>query len=186
MLPRARIRSLEMPPAFLRAYMAENVFDAALVPGDIQSRPASWTSEPVGEVRSGLLARPSLAKRLGPGPITVDSVRSLPFVGPTQTNAERFVASSDDCPLRPEERIIAHEMQTVGSALEFAARTEHVVFCPLLAARRYLETGILAEIPVVGWNVCEVVYVACNGDRVLSRVRAAAVRAAREALSHGG
>jgi DNA-binding transcriptional LysR family regulator len=184
MLPRARVRTLEMPPGFVRANVAENVFDVALVPGGIQSRPASWTSEPVGELRSGLLARPSLAKRLGPVPLAVDAVRTLPFIGPTQTGGDRFVASSDDCPLRPEERTIAHEVQTIGSALEFASRTEHVVFGPILAARRHLETGALVEVPVVGWNVSELVYVACNGDRVLSRVRAAAVRAAREALAH--
>jgi DNA-binding transcriptional LysR family regulator len=183
MLPRARVRCLEMPPAFLRAYVAENVFDVALVPGDIQSRPASWTSEPVGELRSGLLARPSFAKRLGPSPLSVDAVRALPFIGPTQVGGDRFVAASDDCPLRPEERTIAHEMQTIGSALELASRTEHVVFGPILAARRYLEAGTLTEIPVVGWSVSEVVYVACNGDRVLARVRAAAVRAVHEALS---
>lgn len=181
--PWVRVRGLEMPPAVLRASIAENAFDVALVPGGLQSRPASWTSEPVGSVRSMLLARPALAERLGPLPLTPDRVRALPFLGPTQIGHDRFVGVSDDCPLRPEERTIAHEVQTITCALEFAARADYVVFGPLVAARRHIERGSLREVPVAGWNVTDTVHLACNGDRVLARVRAAATRAARETLT---
>jgi DNA-binding transcriptional LysR family regulator len=181
-LSRARVRALEMPPAILRAQIAENVFDVAVVPGGVQSRPASWICEPVGELRLVLLGRPTLARKLGAAALSLDRVRTLPFIGPTQTGGERFVPASDDCPLRTEERHIAHEVQTIGAALEFAARSEYVVFGPMLAARRYIDAGALAEIPVAGWDVREPVYVACNGDRVLSKVRAAVLHAAREVL----
>jgi DNA-binding transcriptional LysR family regulator len=181
-IPRVRMRTFEMLPALVRASVAENVFDMALVPGGMPSRPAAWTTDPVGELRSGLLARPIFVKRLGPLPLTPDRVRALPFVGPTQTGGDRFVAASDDCPLRPEERTIAHEVQTIASALEFVSRTDYVVFGPVAAARRHIENGTLREIPVAGWDVTEVVHLACNGDRVLARVRAAATRAARETL----
>jgi DNA-binding transcriptional LysR family regulator len=176
------LRGLEFAPAYLRASIAENLFDVALVPGGIQNRPASWTSEAVGEIRNRLLGRPSYVARLGPLPLTVDRVRGLPFIAPTTCSGDRFVTIGDDCPLSREERIIAHESQMVGAALEFASRTDHVVFAPLLAARRFLESSALVEIPVVGWDVREPLYVLCNGDRVLARTRTAVVSAVESML----
>src|SRR5262249_25628090 len=137
------------------------------------------------ELRSGLLARPSFVEKLGPLPLTADRVRALPFLGPTQRGGERFVAASDDCPLRPEERTIAHEVQSVTCALEFLTRADYVVFAPVAAARRHIERGVLQEVPVAGWEVSEVAHLVCNGDRVLARVRAAVARAARDTLSSG-
>jgi DNA-binding transcriptional LysR family regulator len=184
--PWMRVRGLEMTPAALRASVAENAFDMAVVPGGLQSRPSAWTSEAVGELRSGLLARPSFIEKMGPLPLTAERVRALPFLGPTQSGGERFVPASDDCPLRPEERTIAHEVQTVGCALEFAVRADYVVFGPVAAARRHFERDTLREVPVTGWNVTETVFLACDGDRVLARVRAAATRAVRETLAVEG
>ncbi len=181
--PWIRVRGLEMAPAVLRASVAENAFEMAVVPGGLQSRPSAWTCEAVGELRSGLLARPSFIEKMGPLPLTPDRVRALPFLGPTQSGGERFVPASDDCPLRPEERTIAHEVQTVGCALEFAARADFVVFGPVAAARRHFERDALREVPVVGWNVTETVFLACDGDRVLARVRAAAALAVRDILA---
>jgi DNA-binding transcriptional LysR family regulator len=186
LLPRARIRGVELAPAYLRAYVAENIFDVALAPGGIQNRPAAWTSDRATALRFVLAARPSFAARLGQLPLTVDRVRSLPFIGPTRTGGDRFVAVSDDCPLTPEERWIAHEAQTIGAALEFASRTDHLVFGPRLAARRFFDTGALVELPVVGWDVREPLYVVCNGDRVLSRVQAAVIQAAQEVIDGTG
>ncbi len=182
LLPRVRVRGLEVAPAYMRAYVAENVFDVALIPGGIENRPAAWTSDEVGAFRMLLLARPAFAKRLSPMPLTTDRVRPLPFIGPTKTGGERFVALNDDCPLSWEERWIAHEVQTVGAALEFASQTDHVVFGPALAARRFLDSGALVELSVAGWDVRQPLHVLCNGDRVLSRVRTAVVRAARDVL----
>jgi DNA-binding transcriptional LysR family regulator len=179
-LPRVRVRGLELAPAYLRASVAENVFDVALAPGGIDKRPVSWTSDEAGAIRVVLLARPSYVARLGSLPLTKDRVRSLPFVGPTRTGGDRFVALSDDCPLAWEERWIAHEVQTIGAALEFVAQTDNVVFGPAVAARRYLSAGHLVEIPVTGWDVHSALFVLCNGDRVLSRVRNAALAATRQ------
>jgi DNA-binding transcriptional LysR family regulator len=181
-LPGSRVRVLEFAPAQLRAHVAENMFDAAVVPGGIQNLPAAWTRDLAGSCRSGLLARPAFAKRPGPLPLTADRVRALPFVGPVRTGGDRFVAIADDCPLPWERRWIAHEAQTIGAALEFVSCTDHVVFGPVLAAWRFLRSGALVELPVIGWDVREPLQVVCNGDRVLSRVRHVVVRAAREAI----
>jgi DNA-binding transcriptional LysR family regulator len=181
-LPASRVRVIELAPAHLRAYVAENVFDAAVVPGGIHNLPAAWTRDEAGSCRSGLLARPAFAKRIGSLPLTADRVRALPFVGPVRAGGDRFVAIADDCPLPWEKRWIAHEAQTIGAALEFVSSTDHVVFGPVLAASRFLHSGALVELPVVGWNVREPLHVVCNGDRVLSRVRHVVVRAARGAI----
>jgi DNA-binding transcriptional LysR family regulator len=185
LIPHARVRGLEFVPASLRASIAENVFDVALAPGGIQNRPSSWTSHAIGDLRQSLIGRPSFVARMGPLPLTVERVRALPFIAPTAAGGDRFVAVSDDCPLPREERIIAHEAQMIGAALEFASRTDHVVFAPVLAARRFFEGGSLVEIPVVGWDIREPLHVLCN-DRVLSRSHAAVVRAAQSVLMEGG
>jgi DNA-binding transcriptional LysR family regulator len=185
LLPRTRVRGLELAPAYLRAYVAENVFDIALVPGGIDNRPAAWTSDQIGAIKVVLVARPAFAKRLGSMPLTLERLRPLPFIGPTTTASDRFVALNDSCPLPPEQRWVAHEVQTIGSALEFVARTDHVAFGPRLAARRLLESGALVELPVAGWDVREPVHLLCNGDRVLSRARTAVVQAMREVLDGG-
>ncbi len=184
-LPRARVRGLELAPASLRACMAENVFDVALAAGAVQSRPASWASDAVGEIRFALLGRPSYVRSLGGLPLTPERVRQLPFIGPMRSVGDRFVAIGDDCPLAVEERVIAHELQTIGAALELASRSDHVVFGPVIAARRFLQMDALVEIQVISWDVREPFQVLSNGTRVLSRVRSAVVRAASELLTYG-
>jgi DNA-binding transcriptional LysR family regulator len=181
-VPSVRLRGLELPPAHLRAFVAENVFDVALAPGGVDNRPAAWSVDIVGFCRSALFARPSYAKRLGPGPLSAERVRPLSFVGPARVSGERFAAVGDDCPLPWEKRWIAVEAQGVSTALEVAIRSDHLVFCPVLAAARYMASGELAEVPVTGWDVQEPLHVLCNGDRVLSRVRQAVVRVATEIL----
>ena len=182
-LPRVRIRGLEMAPALIRASIAENVFDVAVLRGGVPTHLVGWTSEAVGELRAGLFARPAFVDRLEPTPLLPVQVQPLPFVGPTRAERNLFFSAIDDCPLPPEERIIAHQMQTIRSALEFVSRTDFVVFGPLLAARPYLEVGELREIPVIGWNVRETVHVVCNADRVLARVRTATIDAVRALLA---
>src|ERR1019366_1909543 len=124
------------------SYLIANVLptDVALSPGGIENRPAAWTTDSVGTLRMALFARPAFAESLGPLPLTSERVRALPFIGPAKMGGERFVAIYDDCPLSSEERWIAHEAQTIGAGLEFASRTDNVVFGPFMAARRYLES----------------------------------------------
>ncbi len=180
--PRLRLRGLELAPAYLRAYVTENVFDVALVVGGLEGLPPTWTSDEVGVVRVGLLAAPAVARSLGTGPVTTDRIRPLPFVVPTVAPSDRFVPLDDACPIRREERLVGHETQTIGAALEYAAQTDHLVFGPLLAARRFLESDTLVEIPVVGWNVSESLCVVCNETRVLAAVRKSLLRALREVM----
>lgn len=178
-----RVRGLELAPGFLRAYIAENVFEIALVPGGIQNRPPVWTQEPVAALRIVLLARPAFASKLGRAPVALERVRQLPFIGAARTGGDRFVALSDDCPLSPNERWIAHEVQSIGVALEFASQADYVVFGPQIAAQRHLETGRLVEVAVAGWDVREPLYLVCNGERVLARVRAALIGVAQEVFT---
>jgi DNA-binding transcriptional LysR family regulator len=181
-LPKARVRMLEFVPAQLRACIVENAFDVAIIPGGLDRLPVAWAGGVAGVCRSGLLARPTLAKRLGPSPLTPDRVRALPFVGPIRTGADRTETMGDQCPMPRAARWIAHEAQTFSAALELASRSDCVVFGPVLAARRLLVAGELVEVPVVGWDVREPLHIMCNGDRVLSRVRDVVVRATRSAL----
>ncbi|HEX4517410.1 MAG TPA: LysR family transcriptional regulator [Polyangiaceae bacterium] len=180
--PRLHLRSLELAPAYMRAYVTENVYDIALIIGDLQGRPSTWTIDDVGVIRAALLAPPSIAAKLAPFPTTLDRVRQLPFVVPTVAPSDRFVPLDDACPLRRDERIVGHETQTIGAALEFAAQTDHVVFGPVIAARRLIEENVLVEVPVEGWNVAETLNVVCNGNRVLANVRKSVLRAIRDAL----
>ncbi|MGH7272750.1 MAG: LysR family transcriptional regulator [Polyangiaceae bacterium] len=183
LVPQARLRALEFGPARLRASLAENLFDVALSPGGVDARPSAWTSDDIGMIRIVLLGSPSLAARIGPLPLTVDAVRALSFIGPAKADAGCPVTTDDDCPLTLAERRIAHEAQTIGAALEIASATDHVVFGPLPAARRYIEQGALVELPVAGWDVRESLHVLCNGDRVLARVRNAILQATQRVVS---
>lgn len=180
--PRLYTRGIELAPAYLRAYVTENVFDVALSAGEIDGRPATWTSDEVGELRAELLAPPELAAALRPFPATPERVRAHPFVVPLAAPSDRFAPLDDACPLPREDRRVGHEMQTIGSALEFAAETNHLVFGPLLAARRHIEEGRLVVVPVLGWQVSTRLCVICNESRVLASVRKAILRTLREAL----
>jgi DNA-binding transcriptional LysR family regulator len=180
--PRLRVRGLELAPPYLRAYITENVFDVALLLGELERCPPTWTLDKVGFVRASLMAAPEVAAKLAPFPATMARVRELPFVVPTLAPSDRFVPLSDACPLPREERIIGHETQTVGAALEFAAQTDRLVFGPVIAARRLIASRALMEVPVVGWDVTEPMCVACNGNRVLASVRKAMLGALREVL----
>lgn len=180
--PQLRVRGLELPPALVRAYAAENFFDLTFLPSGTERLPAAWSAEAVGDIRKGLFGTPAMAKRLGAA-VTADRLAKIPFVCPIYNTEGKFVAVDDDCPLSHADRQLGHEAQTIGLALELAARTDQLVFGPAIAARRYVTAGALQEIRVSGWNVSEPLYVACNGDRVLARVQNAIVKALREALS---
>jgi DNA-binding transcriptional LysR family regulator len=182
-LPQHRVRGLELPPALVRAYVAENFFDVALLPSGIERLPTTWVSEQVGRIRKGLFASRALAKRIGSGPVPPERLRSIPFVMPVSNMNGQFVSIDDDCPLVMGERTAGHESQTIGVALELAAATDQLVFGPLVAAQRYLASGALVEVRVLGWDVAEPLFVASNGDRVLSRVQATIVKALRASLA---
>ncbi len=181
-IPSVRVRCLEMPPALVRAYAADNIFDLAIFPSGGDRLPLSWNVAPIGELRKMLFAPPALARKLGTLPVQVDALRDVPWVCPISSSDGRFVAIDDDCPLGMSQRRLGHEAQTIGLALELAARTEQLVFGPVVAARRFVDAGRLVPIRVAGWDVREPLHLACNADRVLSRVQAAIAKAVHMTL----
>jgi len=180
---RLHVKGLELAPPLVRAHLTDDLFDIALLSGKIGVRPAMWTSDSIGSLRVALLGTRTVAAKLAPLPAPVARVRPMPFVAPLSSQPlDRYVALDDGCPLRTKDRIIAHQVETIGAALEMATMTSTLVFSPVIAARRFLDAGLLVEIPVEGWSVSEDLYLLCNGARVLAPIRTVAVRAVRTAL----
>jgi DNA-binding transcriptional LysR family regulator len=166
-----RLRGLELPPGQIRATLTEGLFDVAVLPSGIRGLPPSWVSDEVGDLRKVLVGSGAVADKFRSLPLTSDDVRELPFVGPLSSMGGRFVPVSDDCPIPESERRIVHRVQTFGTALEVATRTDCVTFGPWIAARRMLRVGELVELPVTGWNEREPVVLLCNGNVVRERTR---------------
>jgi DNA-binding transcriptional LysR family regulator len=163
---RLRTRAIELSPSMLRAQAAENAFQAALTL-EPESLPKSWVSKPVGPLRRALMTTPHVAEKLGPPPVSEDALHGLPFILPIFNVTGSYVAVNDDCPAS-FERKGGHYSQTIGLALELAARLDHLVFGPVIAARRYIERGELVEVPVRDWATESMLYLACNVDQVLA------------------
>lgn len=178
----ARARGLEMPPALVRAYAAEHFFDVALTLG-LEKLPRAWVNVCVGDLRKALFAAPAVVRRLGAQPVSAEVLRGIPFVSPVFNANGRLLPADDGCPLGRGDRTLGHEVETIGLALEVAARTGQLVFGPVIAALPAIERGALVEIRVRGWNVTEPLYVACDGDRVLQRVQKSILAVVRRALA---
>jgi DNA-binding transcriptional LysR family regulator len=178
--PQLHVRGIELAPSLVRAYAPENFFEMAILARSADRMPTTWVNVRVGELRSALFATTELAHRLGPLPVSVDKLQGVPFVTPIYHAEGRYFPVDDDCPLTLAERTAGHSAQTVGIALELAARTHQLVFGPVVAARRFLATGALVEIPVRGWSVREALYISCNADRMMAKVQTAVVKAMRE------
>ncbi|HEY4058513.1 MAG TPA: LysR family transcriptional regulator [Kofleriaceae bacterium] len=165
-LPGTRVRAIEMAPAFIRQLASGNYFDVCLT---LQSErlPESWVSTPVGEMRRSCFGPPALYQKLGPAPLSVETMRRVPFVLPVYNANGVYVPVDDGCPLTSLQRTAGHEAQTMALALELAISSgEQVVFGPLMAAFPYLQDGRLVEFDVDGWNEKDPVFVSCNADRV--------------------
>lgn len=179
--PQLRLCGLELPPAMLRAHAAENLFDLCIIPGRMRL-PPTWQSVPVGEIRLALMARPQLARRLGPMPVDVERLMMIPFITPAYSVSAQTVPIDDDCPLSLVERRQGHQAQTLNVALELAMHSDQLVFGPLIAARRALDEERLVEIEVRGWHTAETLHVACNTQQLLAAEHDAMVRAIERAL----
>lgn len=177
-LPSMRVRALELSPAQLRVFATERLFDVALVSG-WEKLPEAWTLTSVGEDRKGLYAPPLLAKKLRPFPASADRLHDVPFVTPFHFSNGQIVPGDDSCPLRRSDRRLGHEATTIGIALTLAARSEQLVFGPVIAARPFVERGLLEEVPVRGWAVQDTLYLACHSDRLLAKDAKAIARAVR-------
>lgn len=176
-----RLRGFEMAPTALRALAGEDLFDLALML-EAAWMPAQWVLVEIGKLRSGLFAAPEVAKELGAGPVPVERIREVPFVGPLYLINGQLLRGEDHCPLPFPERRIGHEAQTILTALEVAASSRQVVFGPAIAAGPMVTSGRLQEIKVDGWNVSAPLYLATNGDRVRARLQTQMVAALRESL----
>jgi DNA-binding transcriptional LysR family regulator len=176
-----RVRALEMPPSLVRAFAPAGIFDAVLLLGPPRL-PENWSITGIGVCRKGVLAAPRLARRLGPSPVSAERLKDVPFVSPIYSVNGQFVPVDDDCPLGVGERRAGHEAQTIGVALQLAARVEQLVFGPIFAAADHLRRGSLAEVTVEGWSASEAMHLACNVDRVTKPLQTALARASSSAL----
>ncbi|HUB08304.1 MAG TPA: LysR family transcriptional regulator [Myxococcales bacterium] len=169
-LPSLRLRSLELPPGLASAYASVEFFDVAVTP--IAERwPVSWDCERVGELRRALFASPRLAKRLGRPPLNPDQLRDIPFICPIYGYNGQVLPGDDACPLPRASRRLGCEVQTALLALELARHVDQLVFAPAIAALPFVRRRELVELPVSGWDVRDVIYLACHGQRVRSRVQ---------------
>jgi DNA-binding transcriptional LysR family regulator len=178
--PLLHVRGIELAPSLVRAYAPENFFEMAILSRSADRMPTTWVSVKVGELRSGLFGTPELARRIGPSPVSVDKLRAVPFVTPIYHAEGRYLAVDDDCPLTLAERTTGHSAQTIGIALELAARSHQLVVGPVVAARRLVATGALVEIHVRGWSVKDPLFISCNADRMMAKVQTAVVKTMRE------
>src|SRR5438445_695627 len=88
----------------------------------------------------------------------------VPRGGPVYTMNGQLVPVEDGCPLPRGRRRIGNEVQTIGLGLELAARTQQLIFGPVIAARSHVLEGSLVEVPVAGWSTrtVDTLYVFCN------------------------
>ena len=184
-LPDTRVRAIEMAPALIRTLAAGNFFDVCLTLAE-ERLPEAWVSMQVGEMRLSCFGSPALSEKLGTAPISIETIRSIPFVLPVYNANGVYVPVDDGCPLAPTQRTAGHEAQTMLLALEMAhASGEQLVYGPLMAAYPYLVDGRMVEIEVEGWNEKVPVFVSCNADRIRAPQQkqiATAVQAALERL----
>ena len=177
-----RLRVLELAPAQVRAHLSSGHFDLALTLGPSPVQP-SWESTALGQVTKALFVAPSVAERLGPPPIPVDRIAGLQFISPVYLTETGYLPIDDDCPISRRERIVGHETMTFGLALALVARTEQVVFGPVLGALDYLRAGTLVKLEVEGWSLTDDLHLACNIDRVTSGEQRTLAAALEHALA---
>ena len=178
--PEVRIRSLELPPSMVRTLAPANLFEATILLGPPRL-PATWHVTRIGASRKALFASPRFSQQLGPQPVPADRLGSIPFIRPVYNVAGQFVPVDDDCPLSPRRH--GHEAQTMGIALELAARTDQLVYGPAFAAAHHVQRGAVVEVAVQGWNERIDLHFACNAEMMLARIEAIFVAALRSTLA---
>jgi len=164
-LANRRICVLERPPAQIRSLIPRRVFDVALSLGELPLS-STWESQPVGEVEKALFASPATMAQLGTGPIAIEKLATLPIISPIYLTDGGVLPVDDDGPLPRRERTIGHEVMTFGLGLAIAARTDQLVFGPVIGALSMLETGAVVRVTVKGWSSRETLKLAYNTERI--------------------
>ncbi len=181
-LGNVRMRSIELPPALASAYASADLFSVALTVTE-ELWPQAWSKLLAGNLRYQLFASPRGARAIGPTPATPQRIRKRVFLTPIYAHNGQVVPGNDGCPLGLGERILGHQTQSLALALEIAARTDELIFAPRMAARPYLSSGSLVEVPVRGWKVVRPLWLVCHGERVTSHLRREIVNCLRESLA---
>ena len=178
-----RLRCLSMPQMLVRAYASERLFHAAITVGR-ERFPERWVETELGELRSALFVAPSLAAKLGGGPISQGALTDIPFISPIYVVNGQAVPVEDRCPMSRGRRRLGQEVETIGVALDLAAGGQQVVFGPAIAARTHVENGRLVELAVREWkdNPVEITYLYCDGDYMLARIQRIIVERCTTAL----
>jgi DNA-binding transcriptional LysR family regulator len=177
-----RLRVLELAPAQVRAHLSSGQFDVALHLGPLPAQP-SWESTAIGRVGKALFVAPATAARLGPPPIPVDRLAGLQFVSPIYLTESGYLPVDDDCPVSRRERVIGHETMTLGLALALVARSDQVVFGPVIGALDHLRAGTVVKLDVEGWSLTDDLHLACNIDRVTAGEQKTLAAALERALA---
>jgi len=181
-LPGVSLLGIAAPQALLRARMADNVFDLTIVGADSGKLPGAWSRDAIGTMRKGLFATPKRAAQLGAMPIQPSALRDVPFIMPLVTVGTEPTTGDDGCPLSPADRRIGHQTISMAVALDAAVESDQVTFGPAASARRYVESGLLVEVRVAGWDIREDLFLAYNAERVRKRTRDAFLSHLREVL----
>ncbi|MBX9768113.1 MAG: LysR family transcriptional regulator [Bdellovibrionales bacterium] len=163
--PEYRFRVVEFTHNKLVEYSHQEAFDVA-VHIEPLSWPRKWTSEKVGEFQWGLFGRKGhplglLAKS--------EDVARYPFVIPTGWSEKdsTFSIGNDQCPMPINRRIIGSEATTAETALEIIQSVPHLVYTPVFAAARMVESGRIQRIEVQDWpEVIKTLYITANSERM--------------------
>jgi DNA-binding transcriptional LysR family regulator len=181
-VPRLRIRAVQLPPPIIRGLASESYFDIAVMVAREGQLPSNWVIEPLGPLRSGLFMSPETWARWGKRALTPEEVKSLCFIVPVYCHEGSAILLEDDCPIPTSLRKMGHEAETMRLGLDLAASSDHAIFGPLVAAKAHLREGRLVHVPVAGWEVARPLSLACNGDVVSSSLQRALLQEFRDAL----
>jgi hypothetical protein len=77
--------------------------------------------------------------------------------------------NDDGCPIPISERRVGTEVLTFAVGLEVAAHSEQLVFGHVFAAARFVQAGLLVEVPIKGWSNYDTVLL-FSSETVLARV----------------
>lgn len=163
--PAFRIRALELPPAQIRAHLATGHFDVAISLGAIPAT-ASWETCVAGELEKALFCAPATAASLGAGPFDRARLAELPIISPVYLTDGGFLPIEDDCPITRRDRTVGHETTTFAMGLALAARSNQLVYGPVIGALPFLDAGAVIKLEIGDLVARDTVYLSYNTERI--------------------